>query len=1368
MRQIYALLCVFTFLSLPQLFAANYCVPPYANSGSNSIYFHTISLGDLRDTAISAHDDTQYLDYSSAVAVDTTYYLVTTELIRGKNQNLNVNNSSTNCSFSAWIDYNENGSFEDQDEKLGIAYCQDTVGQIQFHIPAWVVPGDKRLRIALTSEDPNLGRRFDFLPCSPNNPAVGQTIDYTIEIHADYCFPVLTSVCDTNFMIDGIELNTMDNLGNGKDTSACHSDFSNDPSKLAELVRGQNDSLKIHLKNLLFPHAFVNLWIDDDDDGEYESYETPLSNLQIQVNTTLDTVLNYPVFPVPNQTGYKRMRVQVSNNSITNGYEDEACNPFASGEYEDYLLYIGTTVCTPVNPNSPSNGVYVNAVTMDAFSASANSGGTNHFTDYYHTPLSFVSLTPNKNHSLTVQTVNGSGNTVYVQAFADFNNDGFFDPESPSENLILNFNGQKYLTHQTAAALDVITFRSPSILTAGPVHLRILVADSTQEYFCGTGQLMTNGEIEDYKMIIENDDSLSPIADVIPRFGQGSYTNGAHEFCPGYVQFYDASYHHPDQWHWEFPGGLPSTSDVQNPLIYYDSAGYHSVKLRVSNSFGVDSVTLNNLIYINANAIHFRDVTGAILKDTIVICSTDTMFYINAADNPYFQAYSWNTGSVDTAIFVDAAGLPDTNMIYLTVETRTVPSCHVTDSVFVIQNAPLQIDLSTSAGSNNVCANSSLIETLQCTNTNALLGTYQFSYHINSGNSIQLPSSDPGLNVLTDTIDLSSNAGSTVTYLCSYHSFSGTQSNYGCSNIADSVTLNVFAQPSSSIHAVDSGLYCINGRVEFVAVRNGGSGNSGYSWFSSGGTQVFQNIDSLVIDDNSVVAGDLSVQYIFTTSDPGCIPDTSTYVEHLHALPQIQISTSVDSICNNQSLTLSALLNSSTGNGTPGGSYAWSWSTDQGNNWINLGAGSDTFYTNTFYIPGLSGFDSTAQVRVQYNGSQFLLGCNSGFSAGTFVLRAAPDVTNTILLDTLCSGNLLSTPITLNANIPGCTYSWTFNSGLNVNVTNSSGTTAVVNPSFANSGLLQDTTILFVTATGPGATACPGITKPVARIVVNPIPPVPIVLTDDTIVCSGEKNVLFRLNSMDGLHYSWSFISNGLDTFISPSPGNFAMFSFDQVSVLTEDTIHVTSQYSFAENCPSKDSIIIVSIKPESAPSNDIMVKMQPLHQTLVCLFNDADAYQWGYDSIPEITDHELVGQKFQSCSLGDSFDPQNFHYWVRVTQGGCTSKYYFVGNNNEYPVPYIRNIFLDQVSIPGTHVTVYPNPSSGVFSISMKGFTGTNALVEIYNVLGERVHSQSLNLDANPDYLLPYRGNKLESGIYFLRIQTSQEESALVSFIIE
>ncbi|HRH65983.1 MAG TPA: GEVED domain-containing protein, partial [Bacteroidia bacterium] len=473
----------------------NYCTPDYLNTGSNSTSIHEVNLGDLRDTAVTAHRLLQYLDYSSAVSVDTQYYLVTTELIRGKNQTLKVSSGVTGCAFSAWIDYDGNGEFDDQDEKLGIAYCPNTEGQIQFHIPAWVTPGDKRLRVSLANSTVNLGRRIDFLPCTPLDPATGQTIDYTVEIHADYCFPTLTSACDTSFMIDGFELNTTRNLNTGKDLAACHSDFTNDPALLTELIRTVSDSLKIHLKNLIAPAAFVNMWIDADDDGEYENYESPLSNLSIPVLTTLDTILSFPVFPIPNETGYKRLRVQVTNTSITNGYEDEACNPFAAGEYEDYLIYIGNSVCTPANSGAAVNGAYVNSVTMDATPASSNTGGNLHYKDYYYTPASFINLTPDKNHSLTVQTVNSTGNTVYVQAFADFNNDGFFDTESPYENLVYNFNGQKYISHQSATALDVITFRSPSVLTEGPIHLRVLVADSTEDFYCGQANPMIAGEI---------------------------------------------------------------------------------------------------------------------------------------------------------------------------------------------------------------------------------------------------------------------------------------------------------------------------------------------------------------------------------------------------------------------------------------------------------------------------------------------------------------------------------------------------------------------------------------------------------------------------------------------------------------------------------------------------------------------------------------------------------------------------------------------------------------------------------------------------------------------------------------------------------
>ena len=121
---------------------------------------------------------------------------------------------------------------------------------------------------------------------------------------------------------------------------------------------------------------------------------------------------------------------------------------------------------------------------------------------------------------------------------------------------------------------------------------------------------------------------------------------------------------------------------------------------------------------------------------------------------------------------------------------------------------------------------------------------------------------------------------------------------------------------------------------------------------------------------------------------------------------------------------------------------------------------------------------------------------------------------------------------------------------------------------------------------------------------------------------------------MDGLHTTHGVLFQMAGYVYQSFTRNFAMFSFDQVSVLTEDTIHITSPIFICRKLSQQRFHNHSGIKPESAPSNDIMVKMQPLHQTLVCLFNDADAYQWGYDSIPEITDHELVGQNFSPVHL--------------------------------------------------------------------------------------------------------------------------------------
>jgi PKD repeat protein len=64
------------------------------------------------------------------------------------------------------------------------------------------------------------------------------------------------------------------------------------------------------------------------------------------------------------------------------------------------------------------------------------------------------------------------------------------------------------------------------------------------------------------------------------------------------VNFYDESGGIPTSWVWTFEGGIPSTSNQQNPSVTYPNAGLYSVKLKVTNSYGTDSVNYINYIKV--------------------------------------------------------------------------------------------------------------------------------------------------------------------------------------------------------------------------------------------------------------------------------------------------------------------------------------------------------------------------------------------------------------------------------------------------------------------------------------------------------------------------------------------------------------------------------------------------------------------------------------------------------------------------------------------------------------------------------------------------------------------------------------------------
>ncbi len=85
------------------------------------------------------------------------------------------------------------------------------------------------------------------------------------------------------------------------------------------------------------------------------------------------------------------------------------------------------------------------------------------------------------------------------------------------------------------------------------------------------------------------------------------FTSSKSMVCTGdSVTFSDHSWNADTMlWQWSFPGGTPSVSSAQNPVIYYLSDGFFDATLTVSNSAGSKSLTKNSIIYAGSSSLAY-------------------------------------------------------------------------------------------------------------------------------------------------------------------------------------------------------------------------------------------------------------------------------------------------------------------------------------------------------------------------------------------------------------------------------------------------------------------------------------------------------------------------------------------------------------------------------------------------------------------------------------------------------------------------------------------------------------------------------------------------------------------------------------------
>ncbi len=135
------------------------------------------------------------------------------------------------------------------------------------------------------------------------------------------------------------------------------------------------------------------------------------------------------------------------------------------------------------------------------------------------------------------------------------------------------------------------------------------------------------------------------------------FTVSDFDFCPNTcIDFTDLSASSPTSWTWSFPGGLPSTSTLQNPSdICYSTPGNYNVSLIACNNSGCDTLNMTNLITV------FPPVNFA-----PIVQIGDTLFSV-----PGFSVYQWYDSS---------SAIPGADLYYYIPLHNGTYSVQVTDN----------------------------------------------------------------------------------------------------------------------------------------------------------------------------------------------------------------------------------------------------------------------------------------------------------------------------------------------------------------------------------------------------------------------------------------------------------------------------------------------------------------------------------------------------------------------------------------------------------------------------------------------------------------------------------------------------------------
>ncbi len=206
---------------------------------------------------------------------------------------------------------------------------------------------------------------------------------------------------------------------------------------------------------------------------------------------------------------------------------------------------------------------------------------------------------------------------------------------------------------------------------------------------------------EDGNFKIENVDATTVIFDITNSPPVADFSVNTTEVAIGQsVNFYDNSSNNPTKWKWTFDGGTPSSSELQNPVITYNTNGAFDVKLVASNEYGEGAMVKTGLITVS-DSVPVNGITIDNCPITEIKVGTEKQLLgILAPDNATDKRVIWNSSDpsviqVASNGIITATAPGKATIIASTPDEKFTESCEVSviedrDKIFNF-SAPHQV-----------------------------------------------------------------------------------------------------------------------------------------------------------------------------------------------------------------------------------------------------------------------------------------------------------------------------------------------------------------------------------------------------------------------------------------------------------------------------------------------------------------------------------------------------------------------------------------------------------------------------------------------------------------------------------------------------